>query len=155
MVAGWFLSKKLAFKDPPSLKFHDRTDINCIGVVKWQSLLFWKMSSLVRHQLLLNCIIKIFFKVLGNIIQSMDVTQPFNVIAIDMGRIFLTSYAKVYCIVQVLCSLEMIWEISRAITVLNLGTLSTHILSNKTFANVVFYIVFLACSWKTNKKVLY
>ena len=35
----------------------------------------------------------------------------FNVIAIDMGRIFLTSYAKVYCIVQVLCSLEMIWEI--------------------------------------------
>ena len=76
----------------------------------------------------------------------MDVTQPFNVIAIDMGRIFLTPYAKVYCIVQVLCSLEMIWEISRAITVLNLGTLSTHTLSNKTFANVVFYIVFLACS---------
>ena len=67
----------------------------------------------------------------------MDVTQPFNIIAIDMGRIFLTSY--VYCIVQVLCSLEMIWEISRTITVLNLGTLSTHILSNKTFANVVFH----------------
>ena len=24
----WFLAKKLAFKDPPSLKFHDRTDIS-------------------------------------------------------------------------------------------------------------------------------
>ena len=27
-MACWFLAKKLAFKDPPSLKFHDRTDIN-------------------------------------------------------------------------------------------------------------------------------
>ena len=28
LVACWFLAKKLAFKDSPSLKFHIRTDIN-------------------------------------------------------------------------------------------------------------------------------
>ena len=29
-MACWFLAKKLAFKDPPSLKFHNRTDIKCL-----------------------------------------------------------------------------------------------------------------------------
>ena len=28
LVACWFLAKKLAFKDRPSLKFHERTDIS-------------------------------------------------------------------------------------------------------------------------------
>ena len=29
----WFLAKKLAFKDPQSLKFHNRTDINVYTVM--------------------------------------------------------------------------------------------------------------------------
>ena len=41
LVACWFLAKNLAFKDPPSLKFHDRTDINVTSQKEFQGYQNW------------------------------------------------------------------------------------------------------------------
>ena len=49
LVPCWFLAKKLAFKDPPSLKFHDRTDITgqVSGYKKWVNTRFCDSCQLM------------------------------------------------------------------------------------------------------------
>ena len=85
LVACWFLAKRLAFKDQPSLKFHDRTDIT------YTSCTFCTFGTwLVRFDMAIQTVLHIVTVTL--LVTLLVKSEPYNV----SGFLIWKNYPKIW-----------------------------------------------------------